>query len=536
MARRKKATAPVRTKADELALSQGCYFDQSAADRVKSFAKLVYMSKGSWQGEPFHLLQWQEQFIDQLFGWKKKDQTRRFNRVWLSIAKGAGKSTFMSLLNLYFLLADEEPSPFIVCCANDRYQASIIFDEALRMVRLSPRLRDVLHATPSTKELHYPKAQGVFKAISSDVPSKHGLDCSVLVFDEIAFLKDRELFDTLKWATSKDRKQGLQVYTSTAGYDKTSVGYELYQYSKQILDGNNLDTTFLPVIYEPDEGDPIEDLATWKKANPGLGQNLSLEQFKQDFEQAKFSTSSLLAWKRLRLNLWTENESVWLPLDQWDNCKGTLPDLTGKPCTIGVDLASTTDLTAVVACWPIEGRVYIKSWAWVPEDAAKHTDRPNYHLYQSLKAEGLLTITPGSATDYNLVRQLLVKLHQAHKIHGVVFDKWNSTHLANEVQQDLRGVKVYNMPQTTGYYSAPCKLLESLVADRLIVHQADNNLRWQLGNVTIEVDSMDCVKPSKKKSVDKIDSVCALLMALYLLPELTAKKQSIYSTRGVISV
>jgi len=503
--------------------------------RIFQFFDLLVHSRGKFTGDKFHLLEWQRSWLTQLFGTVNKNGLRQYRSSFLTVGKGNGKSSFSAAIALYMLLADGEQNPQVAIAAGDRGQASIIFDECQRLVKASPRLRDVIHAIPSQKTLTYPKRDGKLMALSSESSTKHGLDLSCLVFDEFHVHKNRELYDTLVWATSKDRKQPLTLYLTTAGYDKASICHDVYLMAKQIRDKVIKDKTFLPVIYEADPTDPIDEQSTWEKANPSLGVLIDKEQFKRDLETAKTSQGSLSAFKRYRLNIWTSSESGYIDLDKWDYCHGAFPQFPkNTDIFLAADLSATTDLTSLVGVVAMGQRYYVYNWSWVSEEGVKKREKTNLQRYQQFVGNGL-TVVPGNAVEHSLVREQVHEIAKTFHVRSINFDKWNALYLAETLGQD--GFEVYPFPQTASYYTLPMKRLEALVLDGKVTHQGSALLKWQLGNVAVETDSQGNIKPSKKKSADKIDSVCALIMAIGAACQSESQapiKPSVYEDRGLL--
>lgn len=530
----------IKTKADRQAVEEGCYFDQEAADRVVRFIETyLTLSKGFKAGHPFKLLDWQKhQVIYPLFGWKRPDGTRRFRTAYIQVSKKNGKTVLTSAIATYMLVADGEESPLVVSAACTRDQASMIFQELAHYIRHNQKLRDALHVRDSRKEIYYPKKAGYYKALSADAASKEGLDCSCVLVDELHAHPSPALYNSLKYATIS-RKQPLFIVITTAGEDRTSVCYELYKYSKGILDGTNTDTSFYPLVYEADEDCDVLDEGQWHKANPSLGITQTVDSFKEDAAAAKYSKMAELKFRRYRLNQWVSGLTSFLNIDAWDACQGFIPNLKGKgkPIYLALDLASTTDLAAMVGIVPDQGKYYVLHWAWCPEEGVKKRENTNLTKYRQFQAEGSLTITQGNACDYGLIRKNINDLRHEYQVKEIVMDKWNALYLAEQLTQD--GFNVLSMPQTTTYMNDPLKQLEKAILDKKLVHDGSTLLRWQCQNMSIEQDGNGNIKPSKKRSVDKIDSMVAVVMAMGRAVNHEnngAVRKSVYDNRGLALV
>ena len=223
---------------DESAIAAGCWFDITAAEKVRGFfSGLLRHSKGKWAGKPFDLLDWEWcDVVAPLFGWRRDDGTRRYRKAYIEVAKKNGKSTLCAGLSLYLLVGDGEAGAEVYTAAADREQASIVFREAESMVRVSPSLSSHLLVTASQKVIGYVKTNSRYKALSADVPTKEGLNIHGLIFDELHAQKTRDLFDTLIYGGAA-RTQPLFIAITTAGYDKHSICYEQHRYAQQVIDG-----------------------------------------------------------------------------------------------------------------------------------------------------------------------------------------------------------------------------------------------------------------------------------------------------------
>lgn len=504
-----------RSPADERAVAAGCRFDPAAADRVREFFRLFLRhSKGEWAGKPFELLPWQwEGVVAPLFGWKRPDGTRRFRRAGVWVPKKNGKSALCSGLSLYMLAGDGEAGAEVYNAAADREQAGIVFTEAAHMVEASPSLAARLEIVRSGKRITYAKQRAFYKALSADVPTKEGLNWHALIVDELHAQKRRDLFETLMYG-GRARRQPLLVTISTAGYDRQTIGYEQYGYAKGVLSGAIDDPSFLAYVAEAAPEDDWRDPAVWAKANPSLGATVSLSSFEDDCREARASPAKENAFRRYLLNQWTEQDVRWLPLERWDACAGPADpeDLHGRECFAGLDLASTTDLAALVLLFP-DGEGYLAvPYFWAPEEAAKRRERENRARLTDWARAGHVELTPGDVLDYDHIRETINRLSRVYQIRELAIDRWNATQLAVQLQGD--GLDVVLFGQGFASMSAPTKELEKLVLAGRLAHGGHPVLRWNAANVTVEQDAAGNIKPSKRKSAEKIDGVVALIMAL----------------------
>lgn len=527
----------VRTRSDEIAIDQGCYFDISAADRVrKFFAKFLRHSKGEWAGKPFELLDWQwEHCIAPLFGWKQANGTRRFRRAGWGLPKKNGKSTLASGISLYTLCGDDEPGAEVYSAAADRDQASIIYNEAAAMVEASPALSAYIEIVRSQKRMTFPRLNGAYKALSADVPTKEGLNIHCLLFDELHAQKTWDLWNTLRYGGAA-RKQPLLVWISTAGADKQSLCGVQWQYALNVQTGHIIDIHFLPYIAAADDTDDWTQPETWEKANPSYGITLNPQDFAQDCKEAQQSAVQENSFKRYRLNLWTSQVTRWIQLSKWDACYEDYSedDLAGQPCRIGVDLASTTDIAAAVLVFKQGSRYRIVPRFWVPRERLRVRELENLTRLDQWVHDGYITATDGDVIDYNVIRKDLGDLATRFKVEEVCIDPWNATQFATDLQGDGFPVTYVR----TGFLSvsAATKEYEKLVLARELRHNANPVMDWMVNNIAVETDASGNLKPSKKKSSEKIDGAVATILALARFISQPKKKASKYETQTLSGV
>ncbi len=525
----------VRTVADQEALKSGYYFDEAEADKaLRFFTKhLTILDK------PFIPLPWQEQIIRELHGWKDKQGLFRFKRAFISTAKKSGKTELNSGLSLLHLIGKYEPRPYVACVANDKKQAAQIFDNLEYYVKNNQALRHVLHLVPSQRLAKYPKQDGKFEVLSNDVSGKYGHGYSFISLDEICLWPNSKLFNALAYA-SIARKQPMHVAISTAGYDQTdnNPGYRLYQHAKRIIDGTATDVDTYAAIWETPEDADLDNPAVWRLANPGLGTTQTEATFKADWQRAKTNSAEYLEFLRFRFNIWTRTRDQWLDLQEWDECKGTIPELGKTPVYLGLDLSSTFDLSSLsLVTAPVNGRHYVKNWNWTTQVACEERVKQNKLAYEQFRHEGHLTIFPGNAIEYDRIRQFILDLRKTYNIQGIVIEKWNWLALAQQLEGD--GFTIYPFPASVSYYNAPTKQLECLVRERRLVHDGNSILRWAIQNTSLQVDGNGNCKPKRNTESEKIDPVVSVILGLSAAMQsdkLYKPLESVYDRRGIIVV
>jgi phage terminase large subunit-like protein len=522
----------IKTASDQAAWDQGCRPDLKAADRVRQFfARFLRHSVGQFAGKPFELLPWQwDDVIRPLFGWKRADGSRRFRLADIFIPKKNGKSTLAAALQLYMLVGDSEPGAECYCAASDREQASIVFRECARMVRASETLDARLKVRDSTKYIRYPAQNGFIRALSADVGTKEGLNAHCVIVDELHVHKSPELYWTLRYAGAA-RRQPLTFTISTAGEkpEDTDLCYQRYKHAKAILSGDLVDTGCLAVVYESAADKEWTDLAEWRKANPSMGHTISEADFAQNVEEAKHSAAERQKLLRYRLNRWVSSSVKWIESPVWSACGREDYQPTAKSCYAALDLSSTQDITALSLVFPEPGGLFaLRTYYWVPQGAIKKRERLNKQRYEPWARAGRLTLIPGDVVEYDPIVDFIAAL--PWKIEEIGIDRWNSSHVAAKLQE--KRFKVTGIGQGYLSLSGPTREFEKLLLSGKLIHDNCPVTAWMVDNCSVEMDAAGNMKPSKKKSRDKIDGVMSTVMAL-ALAIVKQRKVSIYQGKSL---
>ena len=513
---------------------RGLMFDIERAQHALDFFGFLKHSKGEWGGEAFKLQPWQEFIIGSLFGWLRKDGKRRFRVAYHEIPRKNGKTTLAAGVGLYLFCADGEPGSEVFTAATKRDQARLSHGEAARMVKASPLLRSKIGVFKDN--LHIERTNSKFEPLGADADTMDGLNIHGAIVDELHAHKTRAIWDVLETATGA-RRQPLIFAITTAGFDRNSVCWEWHDYSTKILDGIIEDDTVFTYIASLDEGDDWTDQSTWAKANPNLGVSVKIDDLQRKCDKAKEMPSAQNAFLRLHLDMWTEQNERWMPMDKWDECGKVLvipEELQGRLCYAGLDLSTTTDISALVLCFPDdEGGCDVLPYFWVPEEnimQRSNRDRVPYDLWAR---QGYIKTTPGNVIDYDIIRRDINQLREQYDINKIAIDRWNSTQLQTQLDGD--GFEIVPTGQGFASLSAPTKHLEKLVFEKSLRHGANPVLRWMVSNVAIQQDAAGNIKPAKDKSTERIDGVVAAVMAIDQMTR-HGDETSVYDTRGVITI
>lgn len=344
---------------------KGSAYDKNAADYAVGFIECLCHTKGTWAGKPFELIDWQEQITRDLFGTIKPNGYRQFNTAYIEIPKKMGKSELAAAVALLLCCGDGEERAEVYGCAADRQQASIVFEVAADMVRMCPALNKRVKILASQKRIIYQPTNSFYQVLSAEAYSKHGFNIHGVVFDELHTQPNRKLFD---------------VMTKGSG------------------DARKIDPTFYPVIYGAAETDDWTDPKVWKKANPSLGITVGIDKVKAACESAKENPGEENSFRQLRLNQWVKQAIRWMPMDKWDKCSFAVSEeeLEGRVCYGGLDLSSTTDITAFARVFPPldeEDKYIILPYFWIPEETMDLRVRRDHVPYDVWERQGFLQIT-----------------------------------------------------------------------------------------------------------------------------------------------
>jgi phage terminase large subunit-like protein len=487
------------------------------SEKVRLINQLTH-TKGPFAGDQFHLRPWQEhKIIRPIFSVDPRTGRRRYRTVLIMMPRKNGKTEICAALAIDGLLFDNEAGAEVYSAANDKEQAALCFNVAAQMIRNDPELSAACEIIDSQKRIVHRKSGSFYRAISAEAYSKHGFNASRVIYDELHAAQSRDLWDVLASSTGA-RAEPLVIAISTAGYDRHSILWELYTHGKKVLESPTIDPTFLAVIYEAPIDADWRDERVWKKANPALGDFRSLEELRAACARAQEIPAQENVFRRLYLNQWTEQETRWIALDAWDACLAPPVDpatLAGRRCYIGLDLSTTTDLTAAVAVFPDDtgpGCTVLPHFFCPAEGIQTRTIRDRVP-YEEWARRGLITATPGRRVDYERVRAHLLDWQDRYQVRMVAFDPWNATDLVSRLEK-VDGFVCVKMRQGKATLSAPSKALEIAILDKTIRHDGHPILRWNIANATVDVDNAGNIQPSKAKSTDRIDGVYALVMAL----------------------
>ena len=513
-------------------------YDENKAQRTVQFINCLKHTKGQWRGVPFELLPWQDKIICDIFGTVKESGYRQYNTAYIEIPKKNGKSELAAAVALYMTCGDSEWGAEVYGCASDRQQASIVFDVAVDMVDQCPALKKRIKPIMSVKRLVYQPTNSFYQVLSAEAYTKHGLNVHAVVFDELHAQPNRNLYDVMTKGSGDARTQPLFFLITTAGNDRNSICYEVHQKAKDVLEGKKIDKTFYSAIYGMEDNDDWGKEENWYKANPSLGHTIDIEKVRAAFQSAKENLAEENLFRQLRLNQWVKQSIRWMQMDRWDECAfpTELDMLRGRECYGGLDLSSTTDITAFVLVFPPrdeEEKFIVLPYFWIPADNLATRVRRDHVPYDIWEQQGYIKTTEGNVVHYGFIEAFIEELNTAYNIKEIAFDRWGAVQMV----QNLEGMGFTVVPFGQGYkdMSPASKELMKLVLEKKVSHGGNPVLRWMMDNIYVKTDPAGNIKPDKEKSTDRIDGAVALIMALDRAIR-NENSNSVYDGRGILFV
>lgn len=497
------------------------YFDEQAAlHNFKIFCALQF-SEGNWRGKPFEFHNWQAFTNWCVFGWKVKDNGwRRYFKVYIKVPRKNGKTEYLSAIGIYGHRFDPyEKDAQVFWFATKKAQANIGFRKQKTMTSLlcskSPKYNlavRVLQHSISDRD-----GSGFVTYLGKDSKAEDGHNPFYGICDEYHAHPNNDMMDVIESGFGA-RQSPLMWVITTAGTNPVGPCARFETTCKQILQGIIQNPGIFPMIFDIDEGENWEDVTAWKRANPSLGVSLSLDYLRREYEKAKTEGSTAIAnFQTKNLNIWLRAHKTWIPDNVWmqDQPNFDEDSLNGRLCFAGLDLASTSDLTAYSLIFPplSDGDpIHTITRVFCPEETVIKRTRLDGVPYNQWLDDGFLTITPGNVTDYKYIHESFLRDCERFDVHSIAYDPYNSTQLVINLQDD--GLILEPFRQGFLSMSPPTKELERLAMSGLIKHGNNPVLRWAISNVSIKFDAAGNIKIDKSESKDKVDPAVALVMAI----------------------
>ena len=484
------------------------------ADNLCALIAQLPHVKGPLAGKFITLEPWQVFILSTVFGWVNPDGKRRFRRSYIEVPRGNAKSTLSSAVALYMLAADREGGAEVYSLATTRDQARIVFGDAQTMARRSPGFRNRFSVNVGAHNMNVLASGSKFEALSAEGSTLDGLNIHFGCVDELHAHKTRTVYDVVETGTGKRDNSLLWVIT-TAGSNRAGICYEVRTFVTKLLDGVFQDDTQFGIIYGLDDGDDWTSEEALIKANPNWGISVRPEVLLPLQAKAMQLPSAVNNFKTKHLNEWVNADTAWMDMRAWDACADATFDIesfVGQPCWIGLDLASKTDIAALLVLFnhpEISDAFVAFGKYYLPEDTVNGAGNSQYGGWMH---SGRLIVTPGNVIDFGWIEADLLDLASRFEIQAVAFDPFQATQLSTRLLSE--GLPMIEVRPTVLNFSEPMKTLEALVLQKKLVHDGDPVLAWMASNVVAHTDVKDNIYPRKERAENKIDGIVALIMAL----------------------
>lgn len=496
-----------------------CHFDADAARRAIDFVETYLTfskdSAKSAMGSPFVLQPWQKAIVGNLFGWIRPDGTRRYREAFILIPRKNGKTELAAAIIAYVGLCDRESGAEIYSAAADRMQASIVFAATKSMISANRKLSKRCKVYQNS--IQFPKSS-FYKSLSAEAYSKHGLNAHLVVIDELHAITDTELVSVLT-SSQGARRQPLTIYITTADFNRPGTYADTYKRATQCRDAKspsdvNWDPYLLPCIWEAKADEDWTSETVWRKCNPNCDVSVQLEYLRAECKKAQDNPTLENKFKRLHLNLSTEADVRWLSSSDWNACGGLPFDkkvLVGKRCIGTLDLSSTADLSCYLLYFP-EYKLVLPHF-FAPRENAERRERLDKVPYLTWAKQGYITLTDGNVIDYDYIKAEIVKSSKEYQVEEIAYDPWGAAQIA--IQLQALGFNMVEFRQGWNSMSEPAKEFERIIKKHELVHLDNPILKWNAMNVSISVQAEgENIKPSKAKSVERIDGIVCAVMAI----------------------
>lgn len=516
---------------DKLEKPQGDWiFDEEKANRPIEFIERFCKQAQGRMGEPLKLMLFQKAKLQAVFGFVHKETgMRQYTEVLDIRGRKNGKTTENAALSLYGLVADGEGSPEIYFIATALDQAKKGFNEAWNMMRQSPYLRK--HIRKRQSDLFFDYNLGFIKALASNSNSLDGLNGHMIIIDELAAIKNRDIYDLMKQSMSS-RDQPLLNTITTNGFVRDNIFDSQYEYACGVLDGKIKDERFLPFIYELDDRDEWLDESCWIKANPGLGVIKSVDTLREYVRKAKDDPAFRPTVMVKDFNMKENSSSAWLTWNEIENeIRFDFRKMGFRYGIGGFDAADSVDLNSAKAlCMrPNDDKIYVKSMYWMPEDVLnqmtqdgnrRERDNVPYLLWER---QGLLRTHPGNKVDKKVFLDWFKELRDEEDLYilYIGYDPWHiDDSLLREFKAEFGPNSMIPIRQGAKTMSTPLKELKADLGAKRIVHNGNPIDMWNLSNAEIKADingNIQLVKGQDNRK--RIDGVVSLACAYIVLKD-----------------
>lgn len=498
------------------------HFDIDIANKHIGFIeKFCCYPTGEKMGKPFQMELFQKARLQALFGFVDDNNKRQYNECLIIEGRKNGKTSETGAVELDMLCNDGEGSPQIYNLATQREQAALGFNACYKMVQKSPFLRK--HIRKRASDLYFAYNFGFIKALASETGNLDGLDVHCGVIDELAAIKNRDLYDLIKQAMGS-RSQPVLFTITTNGFVRNGIFDAQYEYAAKVISGDIKDEHYLPFIYELDSPDEWSKEECWIKANPGLGTIKSYDYLRQMVNKAKHDPTFKPTVLVKDFNLKQNPVNRWLTYEEAYNPE-KIPQYRYRYFIGGMDAADSVDLNAAKAIFqkPDDDRIYVKSMYWIPQSVIDEQDEKgsrdgrDHVPYKLWIEQGLMRAYQGKKVDKRVFLDWFCELRDNEDIYPMYigYDPWHiSDDLLRAFENEFGKSTMISVRQGVITLSGPMKDLKADLQDKKIVYDDNPIDLWCLLNTDVKTDTNGNIQPCKSdKRTQRIDGTAALLDA-----------------------
>jgi len=504
--------------------NQKYYFDSLEAEKAISFIESFCCIPKFKDGKQSFVLElWQKALVSCIFGFRDKEtHTRQYKEVFLYVSRKNSKTLLSAAIILYILLFSEEAGQEIYSVATDRQQSKIIWDYAKQIISASPLLKKYFKMR--VNEIVVKNGFNKFVPLSKNSGSMDGLSPSVMALDELHAIKDRNLYDVVKGGMYS-RAEPLTLIMSTGGYiEQDSIFDSKYQEYLSIIDGYEdgkyTDETVLPLLYELDDKQELNDEAAWMKANPNLGVSKSIEMLRQEVKRAMLNEKTLRDLLVKQFNIRENARDTFFSFADIDNQESfDLRDFQGKYFLGGIDLSQTTDLTAATALIPCDGKLYVEQMYWIPKDTLQEHIEKDQVPYDIWISRGLMRTCEGRIINPSDICRWFLEIQNDYGLYAykIGYDRYNASYLVKELEENFG--KELCKPISQSFIGLSTYMFESKAYFKSgkIIYNKNPIFQWCLLNTLSVTDTSGNIKPYKNRNLTKrIDGYSSFLDAFVL--------------------
>lgn len=516
--------------------SEEFYFNEKRAVHALNFFSFLRLWKGSFSGKPFELAPFQMFIIWNLFGFFNHDNSRRFRTAYIEIPRKNGKTGLAAGIALYMLFADPETGAEIYSAATKKDQAKLSFNEAVNIIKKSPELKKRCKIYSSSVAIE--SKNSFFQPLSSDVNTLDGLNTHFAILDEVHAHPTAGVVDLINTSTGF-RDSPLIFEITTAGRNLESICYEHREYSINILEGAEgfQDNSWFSMIFSIDKNDSWKDRENWRKANPNFNKTIKDSYLENQFKRALSMKSYENTFKRLHLNIWTEEGEVWIDRNTFDGLKvaNLEESLEGLECYGGLDLAKINDFNAFTLIFNKEGVFYQLAYIFTPEETVKNNIDNKLIPYPFWVQNGDIIEMPGNVRDDDFLINFILDLSERFQIKSIAYDRFDATNIIAKINEFI---ECNSFGQGFVSMNTPVKEYEKIVISNRLFHCGNACFSWMMNNVVISTDASENKKIDKRKSGKKVDGPVSAVMALgeYLRNNNEAGGTSIYNNLDILNL